>query len=150
MVPAYWLEFKLGSGATVALAFHAFKHAFIVCFLGWKFKTTNISQHVALLIGWTTCNPNLAPGPYEDWRGYINGTIHIFRAIELTPVTKLLFFQEIGIFFCSFFNIQFFSLQEDRVPEYAMFVIILNCILYSFIFIIFRILTKKMIFNYFY
>ena len=62
---------KLGSGATVALVFHAFKHAFIVCFLGWKFKTTNISPHVVLLIGWTTCNPNLAPGPYVDWELFI-------------------------------------------------------------------------------
>ena len=28
-----------------------------------------------MLIGETTCNLSLAPGPYEDWRGYIKNTI---------------------------------------------------------------------------
>ena len=30
-----------------------------------------------MFIGRTTCNPSLALGPYEDWRGFINGTIPI-------------------------------------------------------------------------
>ena len=30
-------------GGTVALVFHAFKHAIKACFLGWQFLTTNIS-----------------------------------------------------------------------------------------------------------
>ena len=56
------------------------------CFLGWDFLTTNISPHWRLIIHPTFC-PTYSymkelicclvyrPGPYKDWKGYINRTI---------------------------------------------------------------------------
>ena len=54
----------------VASVFHAFKHAFKACFLGWHFLTRNISPR------WPCFLSDLALGLYEDWRGYINRTIY--------------------------------------------------------------------------
>ena len=56
VVHAYCLAFKLGSGATVALVFSAFKHAFKACFLGWHFLTTNISLLWRLNVRPTFCS----------------------------------------------------------------------------------------------
>ena len=55
VVHAYWLEFKPGSGATVASVLHMFKHAFKACFLDWHFLTTNISPLWQLIIRPTFC-----------------------------------------------------------------------------------------------
>jgi len=92
MVHVYWLEFKLESRATMALVFHAVKHAIKACFLCWHFLTTNISwgnfiirstfcltysykqksYYVVLFIDQTTSNPSLAQGLYEDWMELCN------------------------------------------------------------------------------
>ena len=40
----------LGSGATMVLVFHVFKHTFKACFLDWHFLTTNISPCWRLII----------------------------------------------------------------------------------------------------
>ena len=82
------LSFKYHTRSTSAWIFHEFNARFLEahCYISHRQNILNpdihevvyyllyFSSHLCNAYGRTTCNLSLAPGPYENWRGYINGT----------------------------------------------------------------------------
>ena len=58
-----------------------------------------------MFIGQTACNPSLTPGPHEDWRGYINGTIPILSFwAHIGYIISIKYYNMISLFILQFSN----------------------------------------------